>query len=269
MPAHAHAHSHAHCRTVRLTGFPADEHQLIADALGQAPAPGPAYLCLHAHSLQAPDISIVNGEDLQALSALAADSDANALIVGAVAMAFPHPRLERPIAPERLFGELATLARAAPAESHGERRRQPRLDLDLTDPAVHQASRRVPPTGAVLIVDKNGVLRERVASLLNLSSHGVEWTDSRLTAERLCEETPVAVVLINIASPALDPYALCAAIKAQPQGQRIAVVLLVGPTCTYDAARAQAAGLRGLLDKPVADRHLLNALQRLLSLPPG
>ena len=261
-------HAPAYSRTVRLTGFSPDEHLLIADALVQAPASGPTYACLHPDSLQAPDISIVNGDDLQALSLLATDSEANALIVGPVAADFPHARLARPIAPERLFGELATLARAAPVEACGERRRQPRLDLDLTDPAAHLANRRVPPTGAVLIVDKNGVLRERVAALLDMSPHSVEWTDSRLSAERLCEETPVAVVLMNLDTPGFDPYALCSAIKAQPQGQRIAVVLLLGPTSLYDAARARSAGLRGLLDKPVADRHLLGALQRLLSLPP-
>lgn len=87
------------------------------------------------------------------------------------------------------------------------------------------------------------------------------------TAVRLCEETPVAVVLINTSTPGIDPYALCAAIKARPEAARVAVVLLVGPTFAYDAARAAAAGVRGFLDKPVADRHLLGAIKKLLSLP--
>ncbi len=261
-------HAQKYARTVRLIGFAADEQLQIADALAQAPAPGPAYFCLHADSLQAPDITIVNGDDLDALTALAAEPVANALIVGPVAVDFAHAHVARPIEPDRLFGELATLARAAPVPAAPpERRRRPRLDLDLTDPAEHIARRRAPPEGAVLIVDKGGVLRDHVATLLESSRHAVEWTDSAMTAERLCEETPVALVLINTATPGIDPYALCAAIKTQPEGRRIAVVLLVGPTCTYDAEQARAVGVRGMLDKPVADRHLVGALQRLLSLP--
>jgi CheY-like chemotaxis protein len=44
------------------------------------------------------------------------------------------------------------------------------------------------------------------------------------------------------------------------------VVFLVSPAFHYDSARARDAGVRGLLDKSVADRHLVAALQKLLSL---
>ena len=260
-------HAKKYSRTVRLTGFAPDEQLQIADVLALAPTPGPAYFCLHADSLQAPDITIANGDDLDALTALAAAPESSALIIGPVTVDFAHPHLSRPIEPDRLFGELAALARAAPSETMPERRRHARLDLDLTDPAELAARRRAPPNGAILLVDHDGVLRDHVATLLGAHKAAVQWTDSATTAERLCEETPVSVVLINTSTPDVDGYDLCATIKALPQGKRIAVVLLVGPTCTYDPVRASAAGVRGLLDRPVADHHLMAALQRLLSLP--
>jgi CheY-like chemotaxis protein len=119
----------------------------------------------------------------------------------------------------------------------------------------------------VLIVDQRGALRDHLAKLLGARKRAIEWTDSAPTALRLCEETPVALVIINTSMPGIDPYGLCARIKDAPDGARIAVVLLVGPNCPYDPVRGKAAGVRGLLDKPVGDRHLLGAVKRLLSLP--
>jgi CheY-like chemotaxis protein len=148
-----------------------------------------------------------------------------------------------------------------------ERRRRQRPDFDLTDPADYTPRRKGPPEGAVLIVDKGAALRDHVAKLFSTRKLSVEWTDSASTAVRLCEETAVAVVLINTSTPGVDPYTLCAQIKQLDSANRVAVVLLVGDSFPYHASRARAAGVRGLLDKPVADRHLEATIKKLLSLP--
>jgi PleD family two-component response regulator len=147
-----------------------------------------------------------------------------------------------------------------------ERRRQPRLDLDITDPADYVKRRKPPIKGAVLIIDKSGALRDHMATLIG-ESIPVEWTESAVTAVRLCEETAISVVFINTSTPGIDPYGLAAAIKAHRSGERIAIVLLVGTSFHYHSARAKAAGVRGILDKPVADRHLVATLKRLMSFP--
>lgn len=265
---------------VRLIGFAAAERAQIGALLAQAPAAGPAYSCLPDDSLQEPDFYLANGDDLAALATL---SGANpgplqpALIVGAPAAAFAFPRIARPLDPARMFELLAELvalradavaritARGLPFVP--ERRRRQRLDVDLTDPAVYQSRRRAPPTGAVLIIDKGGAFRDHVAKLLGARRLSVEWTDSASTAVRLCDETPVSLVLVNTSTPGIDPYQLCTSIKALPDATRIAVVFLVGANFVYDSVRARAAGVRGMLDKPIADRHLVGALKKLLSLP--
>jgi CheY-like chemotaxis protein len=73
--------------------------------------------------------------------------------------------------------------------------------------------------------------------------------------------------MINTSTPGIDPYALCGDIKAQGGAGRTAVVFLVSPAFHYDSARARDAGVRGMLDRTVPDRHLVAALQKLLSLP--
>lgn len=265
---------------IRLIGFSSEEGAQVEAVLAKAPAAGPAYFCLSEHSLQEPDLYIANGDDLLAMTALAAANPTAlqpALIVGETAVAFPFPQVARPLAPEPILGALAELvARRADAlsliTSAGlpfvtERRRRERLDFDLTDPAVYEGQRRAPPNGAVLIVDKGGAFRDHVAKLLGARKLSIEWTDSAATVLRLCEETPVSLVLINTSTPQIAPYALCAAIKALANARRTAVVFLVSAAFTYDPARAHAAGVRGLLDKPIADRHLVAVLKKLLSLP--
>ncbi len=268
---------------VRLIGFAPAEAAQLAAALAHPPAAargGPGYSCLLDESLQDPDFYIGNGDDVKALAALVALAPGPtqpALVLGGGAPAdLPYMQLARPLDVEALHAALAELAATrADALAHTtargipvipERRRKARLDLDLTDPAQYAARRRAPPNGAVLIVDKGGALRDHVAKLMASRRVAIEWTDSAATAARLCEETPVSVLIINTSTPRIDPYALCAAIKSRPEAARTAVVLMVSEACPYDAVRGRAAGVRGVLDKPVRDRHLLGALKKLLSM---
>jgi len=180
-----------------------------------------------------------------------------------------------------------------------ERRRRPRLEPDTKAPAHYQRMRQGPPDGAVLIIDKGGAFRDHVARVvlgklgaaydagLGSASHPgaslagsarpgvgrpgvgrpVEWTDSSRAAVRLCDETPVSLVMINTCAPGIEPYSLSSAIKSQDGAGRTAVLFLVGQSFKYDSLRARDAGVRGLLDKPVADRHLVATFQKLLDLP--
>ncbi|SHG35386.1 response regulator [Massilia sp. CF038] len=265
---------------IRLAGFDPDERPRLANALAKAPGDGPGYSCLLDDSLQDPDLVIANGDDLKAIaSVLAAPPTAldPVIVIGGAVLEFPYPRLLRPLDLGSLYAIMADLLlRRAEAQAQllarglpllTERRRKPRLDLDITDPADYLKRRKAPPTGAVLIIDKSEALRDHLDTLMGAGRMTITWTDSAATALRLCEETAVSLVLINTSTPVIDPYGLTAAIKGQPGGKRTAVVLLVGPGFHYHTARARAAGVRGMLDKPVADQHLVATLKKLLSLP--
>jgi CheY-like chemotaxis protein len=249
--------------------------------LAQAPPAGPSYFCLLEDSLQEPDLFIANCDDLSALAELSGANPTDltpALLVGKPAPEFPFPQLERPLDPARMHQLLASLvikrAQAmAQLTARGlaplivERRRHPRLDIDLTDPLLHEQRRKEAPSGAILIVDKGGAFRDHVEKLLGARRLPIEWTDSACTAVRLCDETMVSVLMINTSTPQVDPYRLCADVKGLSAAERTAVVFLVGRNFCYDAPRARAVGVRGLLDKPVADRHLYSAIKKLMSLP--
>ena len=270
---------HKYPFAVRLTGFGPEERPRIANALAKAPVDGPGYFCLLEDSLQDPDLTLTNGDDLKSLAWLMATPPTAlepAIVVGNAVLDFSYPRLTRPIDYPRLFDMLdELLQRRSEAQAQltarglpfiTERRRRTRLDLDVTDPDDYAKRRKPAPNGAVLIVDKGGALRDHMAVLAG-ERLAVEWTDSAATAVRLCDETGVSVVMINTSTPMIDPYGLAASIKSLRGGPRIAVVLLIGPSFHYHSARAKAAGVRGILDKPVADRHLVATLKKLMSMP--
>src|SRR5471030_2061105 len=164
---------------VRLLGFAPHEADDVADLLRRAPAQGPRYFCLSAHSLQEPDLLIVNGDEIKALAALAALSSGDlrpALIVGASELDVPYPCVGRPLAADALHVELAQLVgrradaladlTAAGVAPPAERRLRERLDFDLTDPSEYEALRRNGTRGAVLVVDRDAALSAHLARLL-------------------------------------------------------------------------------------------------------
>lgn len=269
---------HKYPFAIRLCGFGPDERPYIANALARAPVDGPGYFCLHDDSLQEPDLTIANGEDILALASLMARSPTvlePAIVIANAALDFPYPRLQRPLDFPRLFamvGELLGRRNEALAQltARGlpfitERRRRPRLDLDITEPAEYRKRRKPPPTGAVLIVDKGAALRDHLARLMG-ETMSIEWAECPAAALTLCEEGTISLVMINTSMPTIDPYGLTASIKALRGGASVAVVLLVGASFYYQPARAHAAGVRGILDKPVADRHLVGTLKKIMSL---
>lgn len=266
--------------SVRLIGFSPVESGHLAALLAQAPASGPAYFCLHDDSLQEPDLFLANGDEMPALARLAnlnPSAIQPAAIISNAPVDLPLPQLRRPLRADAVFPMLATMVEQradalANVTSVGwpsmpERRRRQRIDFDLTDPSVYTSKRRAPLTGAVMVVDQGAALGERVIKLLGKRQLPVLACEAGAQALSLCREQAVSVVLINGSAPGIDPYGLCSAIKALPNGAKIAVVFLVDAAFPYNSVRARAAGARGLLDKPVADRHLLGALQKLLSLP--
>ncbi|WP_137174800.1 two-component system response regulator [Massilia sp. HP4] len=269
--------------TVRLIGFTPGEtaqlEALLAQAPGMGPGAGPSYSCLHDDSLQEPDLYIANGDSPTALTRLGClppGSLQPALVIGNP-VGGPWCTLARPVQPPQLHEALADLldtrvqvlvqqstrARRVLAE----RRRRPRLAPDCETTAFYTRQRRGPVNGAVLIVDKECQLRNQVARVLGPRRVSVEWTDSLCAAVRLCDETPVSLVLINTAATGIEPYDLCSSIKSQDGAQRTPVVFLVEQSFHYDSVRARRAGARGLLTTPVAGRHWMLTFQKLLDLP--
>lgn len=263
---------------VRLIGFSPQEEDLFDAAFSVRQGKGYGYFRLAQQNLQDPDLYVANADELRALVTLAdlRPSDVRpALMVGHPDVALPYARVERPINWSGLIDALdALVEKRADALSRleasdivtvPERRRRDRLDLDLTDPAEYEKMRaKVPDNGLVLVIDKNPALRDYLSDLLARQNIKVAWAGNEMTAVEICQQQPVAAVMINTSTPGVDPYRLCWAIKETDSPERIAVVFLVSKPFVYDLEQARYVGADGYLNKPLASQHLLSVLKKFL-----
>lgn len=263
---------------VRLIGFSEQEEQAFDAAFATGQGRGYGYLRLDEDNLLDPDMYIANADELTALVALNGFRPTGvrpALLVGTPSVDLPFPRVPRPLDWGALFEALDRLVEArADALSQlqasdivvvPERRRRPRLDLDLTDPAVYEKMRaKIPEDGAVLVVDRNAELQDFLSARVARYGVTVACVADEAAAVDFCNRQSVALVLINVSAPGVDPYRLCQAIKAKDSPLKIAVVFLIGSPFVYDARQARYVGAEGYLQKPLAGHHLITVLKKYL-----
>ncbi|HCE07839.1 MAG TPA: response regulator [Oxalobacteraceae bacterium] len=263
---------------VRLIGFPGKEADSIDAIFTAEQSKGYGYFRLADDNLQDPDLYLVNAEALKALVTLSdlAPSDVRpALLVGTPGVPLPYPRIERPLLAGTLFEALDRLVEkradalsrlgASGVVTVPERRRRDRVDLDLTDPGEYTRMRaRLPVNGGILIVDKNPAFRTYVSDLLMRHNMPVAWVADEAKAADLCSQQSMAVVMVNTATPGIDPYRLCKSIKQTTRVEKTTVIFLISKPVVYDTERARGAGVDGYLNKPVATHHLLTVLKKFL-----
>lgn len=265
---------------IRFIGFQPQEAGILEATLAVEQSRHHAYFRLPEGSLQDADVFMTNGDDLAALATLSALGPSElrpALLIGKPPLDLPHPCVPRPIRWSRLFEvldqvivrRLASLARleAASLIAVPERRRRGRLDFDLTNPAEYLGMRRNAPAGnAVLVVDKTPVFGNYLADLLRPHGVPVSWVSSAAAVLEVDAQQAWSLVLINTATPELNPYRLCDQIKRRADGTRTAVVFLVDKTFSYDRLEASVAGCDGFLVKPLSKLRLLPVLNKFLPL---
>lgn len=263
---------------VRLIGFSSAEEERFDAAF--AVRQGYGYFRLAQNNLQDPDMYVANADELRALVSLAdlRPSDVRpALMIGDPQIELPYPRVARPIDWTALIDALDGLVEkradalsrleASDIVTVPERRRRNRLDVDLTDPAEYEKMRaKVPDNGLVLVIDKNSALRDYLSDLLARQQVKVAWADDETKAVDICQQHPVAVVMINTSTPGVDPYRLCWAIKEKDAPVRIAVVFLVSKPFAYDLEQARYVGADGFLNKPLASQHMISVLKKFMPL---
>lgn len=263
---------------VRLIGFSDEETRAFDARFEVGQGKGYRYVRLAEGNLQDPDLYIANADELKALVSLAdlrPSTVRPAMLVGAPAVDLPYPRISRPLEWRQMFELLDDLVEsradalsrleASDIVAVPERRRRERLDLDLTDPAEYEKMRaKVRCNGGVLVVDKSPALRDYLSALLARQKNPVSWVNDEGEAVQLCKSTPVAVVMINASTPAVDPYRLCRAIREMDGAAKTIVIFLVSKPFAYDLQHAREAGAEGFLNKPLASHHLINVLKKFL-----
>lgn len=113
----------------------------------------------------------------------------------------------------------------------------------------------------ILVVDRDPHVRDLEAHFLDNAGFSVVFAENGESALENARRISPDIVITEILVPGLDGLSLCRQLKADPQTRDIAVLVF---SILSAAGRALEAGADAFLRKPLADRLLIDTVERLL-----
>ncbi|MEO5340863.1 MAG: response regulator [Magnetococcus sp. MYC-9] len=121
--------------------------------------------------------------------------------------------------------------------------------------------------GQLLVVEDSAVQRVMLQRLLREAGYDLLTAKDGVEGLSMAQTHRPGLVISDIAMPNMDGYAMCRAIKNDPQLASIPVLLLTGLDDPKEVIRGLEAGADNYLTKPVEDAHLLERIHLLLHAP--
>lgn len=119
------------------------------------------------------------------------------------------------------------------------------------------------PRSPVLVVDDDELLCEVIAALLASDTYEVSWVTSAHDALEKVQRMQPAVVILDVIMPGVDGFTVCRRIKADPDLDGTAVVLLTALDDALHEERGMAAGADAYLTKPFSPVGLIEVLDEV------
>lgn len=117
----------------------------------------------------------------------------------------------------------------------------------------------------ILVVADSRAVRDNAQALLDHRAYEIRVAENGFDALCKLVVRPPDIVFMDITMPELDGLQSCALISANPQYAHIPVVLMSARIGPLEKARAQLAGAKRLIDKPLRKQDLLEVMGALLS----
>jgi CheY-like chemotaxis protein len=117
-----------------------------------------------------------------------------------------------------------------------------------------------PDTRVVLIAERDQNVRELQRYFLDRAGFAVEFADDGESALERARAAPPAVVVTEILIPKIDGLALCRRLGEDPLTRDVPVIVF---SILAAAARADEAGARAFLRKPLVEQVFVAAVQQL------
>jgi CheY-like chemotaxis protein len=125
------------------------------------------------------------------------------------------------------------------------------------------ASRRPLPRTRILLVEDVVASQIVTATLLRRDGHMVDIAGSGEAALMAAEKCPYDLVFMDISMPGMDGLTATAAIRALPEPVRaVPVIALTADVSPLDSDALDAAGMNGVLGKPIVLDELLEAVAK-------
>jgi two-component system cell cycle response regulator DivK len=116
----------------------------------------------------------------------------------------------------------------------------------------------------IVVADDDGVGRELIREVLEMSGYEVIEAADGVEAVRHVREAAPDLVLVDIQMPRLDGYGVLRELRADPQFSGLRVVAVTAFAMRCDRQQAQDAGFDGYITKPVDIATLRAEIRRFL-----
>jgi signal transduction histidine kinase/CheY-like chemotaxis protein len=123
----------------------------------------------------------------------------------------------------------------------------------------------VPDNVIVLIAEDNPAQAAHLRSLLERNGFEVLAAQNGKEALDLARTQLPSVVISDVMMPEMDGYALCRALKADPDLKGVPTILVTELSSPHDVLEGVSAGADNFLVKPYEDTHILSHINRLLA----
>jgi len=122
------------------------------------------------------------------------------------------------------------------------------------------------PFGTILLADNCKDSRELLSHLLIAEGYRVVCAEDGAQALSLFATQRIDLALLDVSMPGHTGFALCRAIKAQPQTRLIPIVLVTGSASAADRIQGIESGADDFLSKPIRKEELLARVRSLVRL---
>ncbi|GAB4039099.1 response regulator [Spirosoma gilvum] len=117
----------------------------------------------------------------------------------------------------------------------------------------------------ILIVDDNRDAARLLARMLELKGYSIYVCYDGPSGLQAAQQLRPWAVLLDLAMPDMDGFAVCRAIREEPWGKELLVIAQSGYSSAADLQRSQEAGFDRHLTKPVDFVALLSLLEQRLA----
>lgn len=120
---------------------------------------------------------------------------------------------------------------------------------------------------SVLVVDDEPNIVLSLEFLMRQAGYDVRVARDGESALKAIEDSPPALVLLDVMMPKRDGFDVCQAIRANPKWKGVRVVLLTAKGRDIEREKGMALGADDYITKPFSTRDVMQKVKQML--PPG
>ncbi|CAN5453944.1 N/A [soil metagenome] len=116
----------------------------------------------------------------------------------------------------------------------------------------------------ILVIDDQDDERAIQRAMLSYLGYDVREAETGEAGLRLAIETPPDLVLLDVAMPRMDGFAVCRALRADQRTTSVPILLYTASVVGNLRDQAQEAGADGVLTKPIDPRSIAEEVRRII-----